>query len=121
MAGCGHEKFLYVPGPITHDTVVERVLSRDTAFVHDSVFVDRYVSGDTVHIDKVRERVVYRSALRVDTMYKATHDTVTVAERVEVPADLSAYDRMSMVVGRWLVPIFLVVMAFMVGRVFVKK
>lgn len=121
LAGCGHERLIYVPGPVTRDTVVERVLSKDTLLVHDSTFVDRYVQGDTVIVSKVRDRVVYRAALRVDTMYKATHDTITVAEQVEVPAELSAYDRMSMVVGRWLVPIFLIVIAFIVGRVFVKK
>lgn len=98
MVGCG-TKTVVVPETHWRDSVVVR-LQRDSVFVRDSVWVDRWTHGDTVHVDKVRTRYLYRDRLLRDTVLVARRDTVSVVREVERP--LRWHDR----AARWLAAAF---------------
>lgn len=69
-------KHIYVPVETTHTEYIVQH-TRDTLTRSDSVYVHEYTKGDTVMIEKWRERIVYRSI--------ATADTVLVTDTVPKP------------------------------------
>lgn len=68
----------------------------DSIYIHDSVYVSERQAGDTIYKDKV----VYRNRERVvhDTINAGRVDSVrvvqTITKRVEVPAQLTAWQSM---------------------------
>ena len=68
----------------------------DSIYIHDSVYVSERQAGDTIYKDKV----VYRNRERVvhDTINDGRVDSVrvvqTITKRVEVPAQLTAWQSM---------------------------
>lgn len=76
--GCS-PRVVYLPQErveVRHDTLQQVRLLHDSIRILDSVYVER--SGDTVRIERLRERVHER--LRVDTIYEVRVDTLTVAK-----------------------------------------
>lgn len=72
--------------------IVERiVVQRDTTVVHhrdsilrrDSVWMKEYVKGDTVFIEKYKDRYVFRDRWRDSIQVRERHDTTTVEVKVE--------------------------------------
>ena len=102
LSACGHYRYVYVDRVIRDST--EIVNNRiDTLICVDSVFVDRYRSGDTVFIDKEKIKYVYRYSGKTDSVYIAVHDT---AEKpVEVIPDgyikPSGWDKFMLGWGNW--------------------
>ena len=71
LSGCTTTK--YVPVIETHtDTLVQRVIERDSIHVHDSIRVSE--KGDTVTIE--RWHTQYRDRWHHDSVYVAHHDTI---------------------------------------------
>ena len=71
LSGCTTTK--YVPVIETHtDTLVQRVVERDSIHVHDSIRVSE--KGDTVNIE--RWHTQYRDRWHHDSIYIARHDTI---------------------------------------------
>lgn len=72
--------------PVTqqlHDSVyVDRWL-RDSVYLHDSVFVNHYSKGDTVYVDKVVTKYMYKDRWRFDTVAVTRVDSVRVPYPVE--------------------------------------
>ena len=72
--------------PVTqqlHDSVyVDRWL-RDSVYLHDSVFVNHYSKGDTVYVDKVVTKYMYKDRWRFDTVAVTRVDSVQVPYPVE--------------------------------------
>ena len=116
--GCGHERLIYVPGPVTRDTVYEGHSQSDTLVCHDSIYVDRWRSGDTVYVNKYVDRYVYRNRDRVDTVYRVRVDSVPVVKEV-IPEGYikpSGWDRFLMGYGNWFFWFCVGAVVFVVGR-----
>lgn len=77
-AGCS-PRVVYLPQErveVRRDTLQQVRLLHDSIRILDSVYVER--SGDTVRIERLRERMHER--LRVDTIYEVRVDTLTIAK-----------------------------------------
>ena len=60
---CGCKTVRYVPvETVRTDSVYVDRFARDSVYLRDSVWVNRYVLGDTVYVDKVSVRYAYREA-----------------------------------------------------------
>lgn len=77
MWGC-KTKYVAVPEWHTRDSVQIKHV-RDSLFFHDSVYVNTYVKGDTVFVDKVKQTYVYKDRVRTDTVAVARRDSVPYA------------------------------------------
>lgn len=90
LASCAHTK--YVPLRETHtDTVRVFHQQLDSVWLHDSIFRNQYVRGDTVYQEQTRWHTRYVSRIVRDTVYVSRRDTISVPCPVEkqVPDKLS--------------------------------
>ena len=53
----------------------------DSVFLHDSIFVHEYARGDTVYIDRIRDRWKERIVATTDTVYQTSTTTSTSTVR----------------------------------------
>jgi hypothetical protein len=84
LASC--TKRIYVPVETTHTEYVVQH-TRDTLTRADSVYVREWLKGDTVMIEKWRERIVYRSSVAKDTLI--VRDTIAYPYPVEVVKEVN--------------------------------
>lgn len=56
---------------------------RDTLITKDSVYIREWLKGDTVFVEKYRDKYVYRDRWRDSVSVKEVHDTTTVEKKVE--------------------------------------
>lgn len=82
LCGCKTVKYVPVETVRTDSVYVDR-LARDSVYLRDSVWVNRYVLGDTVYVDKVSVRYAYRDRRRSDTVAVVRRDSVRVPVPVE--------------------------------------
>ena len=79
LAGCSPR--------IVERVVVQRdtttVHHRDTTFRRDSVYIREWMKGDTVFVDRFRDRYVFRDRWRDSVSVREVHDTTAVEVRVE--------------------------------------
>lgn len=68
---------------VQHDTL--RVSHRDTTFRHDSIYIREYIKGDTVFIEKYKDRYIFRDRWRDSVSIREVHDTTAVEVKVEKP------------------------------------
>lgn len=68
-------RYIAVPEYHVRDSVVMRCV-KDSVLLRDSVFVNSYVKGDTVFVDKVKQTYVYKDRVRTDTVAVARRDSV---------------------------------------------
>ena len=81
LSGCKTCQCL--PETITRDSIrVE--YQRDSIYAHDSIFIDRYRTNDTVYLTKERWSIRYRDVLHTDTCY-VDHNTIEVRTERYVP------------------------------------
>lgn len=79
-------KRIYVPvESVRTEYVVQH--TRDTLTRSDSVYVREWLKGDTVMIEKWRERIVYRSSVAKDTLI--VRDTIAYPYPVEVVKEVN--------------------------------
>lgn len=64
--GCSTTKYVEVTNT---DTVHHYTQQRDSIMLWDSVFVDRYINGDTIKITKEVYKLRYRDKIVTDTLY----------------------------------------------------
>ena len=64
-----------------HDTTT--VHHRDSLHFRDSIYVREWMKGDTVYVDRFRDRYVYRDRWRDSVAVREVHDTTTVEKKVE--------------------------------------
>ena len=92
--------------------IVERVVAQhDTTTVHhrdsihqrDSIYIREWVKGDTVYIDRFRDRYVYRDRWRDSIQLREVHDTTQVEVKVE--KELSAGQKAKIGAFWWLVAV----------------
>ena len=77
LAGCRTVKYVPVPSVSVDSVYVDR-FHRDSVYLHDSVFVNQYSKGDTVYVDKVSVKYLYRDRWRYDTVAVTKRDSVQV-------------------------------------------
>ena len=102
--------FSFVALPGCSPKVIEKVVTkteyvdvhhRDTLITKDSVYIREWMKGDTVFVDKFRDRYVYRDRWRDCISIKEVHDTTTVEKKVE--RELTAGQRMKINSFWWLI------------------
>ena len=68
---------------VQHDTTT--VHHRDTTYRRDSVYIREWMKGDTVYVDRFRDRYVFRDRWRDSVSVREVHDTTAVEVKVEKP------------------------------------
>ena len=68
---------------VQHDTTT--VHHRDTTYRRDSVWLKEWIKGDTVYIEKYKDRYVFRDRWRDSVRVVERHDTTSVQVKVEKP------------------------------------
>jgi hypothetical protein len=66
---------------VQHDTTT--VHHRDTTFRRDSVYIREWMKGDTVYIEKYKDRYIFRDRWRDSVSVREVHDTTAVEVKVE--------------------------------------
>lgn len=74
----------------------------DTTFLKDSIFIEKYIKGDTVRIVEYRDHLVYQYRMIRDTV--AVHDTTTVEwlKEVKVERSPALWEKVSLRAFPWL-------------------
>lgn len=80
--------------------VYQDVHHRDTLITRDSVYIREWMKGDTVYVEKYKDRYVYRDRWRDSISIREVHDTTTVEKKVE--KELTAGQRIKMNSFWWL-------------------
>lgn len=68
---------------VQHDTTT--VHHRDTTYRRDSVYIREWMKGDTVYVDRFRDRYVFRDRWRDSVSVREVHDTTAVEVKVDKP------------------------------------
>ena len=68
---------------VQRDTL--QVHHRDTTYRRDSIYIREWMKGDTVYVDRYRDRYVFRDRWRDSIQVRERHDTTTVEVKVEKP------------------------------------
>ena len=63
--------------------VYQDVHHYDTTYTKDSVYIREWLKGDTVYLEKYKDRYIFRDRWRDSISIKEVHDTTTVEKKVE--------------------------------------
>lgn len=83
---------------VNHDTTT--IHHRDSVFLKDSIYIKEWMKGDTVYIDRFRDRYIYKDRWRDSISIKEVHDTTTVERKIE--KELTAGQKMKIDSFWWL-------------------
>ena len=100
VASCKQTEYVTVERVRT-DTVRITRNTRDSIYLHDSVFVNQYQRGETVYVEKEKWHTRYQDRLLLDTIYQSRTDSVPVPYPVEklVEKQLSWWQHTQMYAG----------------------
>lgn len=80
-------KTKYITVPEIHtDTLMINVNTRDSVYLHDSIYVKEWQKGDTVFLQSIKWKTKYVEKQVHDTCYRSRTDTIAVPYPVEKPA-----------------------------------
>ena len=65
--------------------ITQEVHHRDTTYTRDSIYIREWLKGDTVWVERVRDRYIYRDRWRDSVRVEERHDTTTVQVKVDKP------------------------------------
>jgi hypothetical protein len=100
LIGCTSTKF--VPIETTRsDTLHHHIYVKDSVTHYDSIYVDRYINGDTMRVTTEIVRYRYRDKLKVDTLYINKVDTI--ATMVEIEKKLTKWQQFKIDAGEWVI------------------
>ena len=104
----------YVPVPsVSVDSVYIDRFQRDSIYQRDSVFVNRWMAGDTVFVDKVVTKYKYKDRWRYDTVAIVRVDSVQVPYPVE--KQLTKWEQVRLNVGGWVIALVVITILVVVG------
>lgn len=112
MFGCKSVKYIPLETVRTDSVYVDRY-QRDSIYLQDSVFVNRWTAGDTVYQDKVIWKYVYRDKVVNDTVAILSSDTVRVPYPVE--RRLTKWEQVRLNVGGWVIALVVITILVVVG------
>lgn len=108
----------YVPvETVKVDTLYQSKVERDSIHVHDSVFVNRYVKGDTVYVEKTKWRNQFIEKYKTDTIHNTKIVSMDVPVLVEKP--LGWFNQLCVDYGK--VMIGVMIAAIVVAVVAIRK
>lgn len=96
LTGCTSVRYVPVES-VTHDSIYISRVERDSIHVHDSIYLEVVSNADTVYQTKYVQKVVYRDALRTDTMIVERVDTIRLPYPVE--RQLSKWEKIKLDFG----------------------
>jgi len=96
MTGCSPK----IIERVRTEYVFQQVHHRDTVHTKDSVYIREWMKGDTVFVEKYKDRYVYRDRWRDSIQLREIHDTTAVEVKVEKP--LSAFQKAKIGLFPWL-------------------
>lgn len=76
---------------VQHDTIA--VHHRDSIHQRDSIYIREWVKGDTVYIDRFRDRYVYRDRWRDSIRVRVDSVAVERTKEVKVERPMNAWQR----------------------------
>ena len=100
LGSCTTTEYVTVPEVHT-DTLMVTQHSRDSIYVHDSIWVSEQQRGDTILLTTTKWLTKYIERLSHDTIYRSKTDSVPQPYPVEVkvPADLTWWQRVRLHTG----------------------
>lgn len=102
LGSCTTTKYVEVPKVHT-DTLYVSKTQKDSIYLHDSIFVNQWKSGDTIYQTRDRWRTEWRDRLVTDTVLHLVRDTVAkpypVIQEKKVEAALTWWQRFRMMLG----------------------
>lgn len=117
LAGCKSVQYVPVETVRTDSIYVDRY-QRDSIYQRDSVFVNRWIAGDTIYQDKVVWKYVYRDKVKYDTVAILRSDTINVPYPVE--CKLSKWEQLKLNVGGWAISIIIIIVLIVMGCMIYK-
>ena len=117
LGSCTTTEYVTVPEVHT-DTLMVTQHSRDSIYVHDSVWVNQWQAGDTIYRERTKWRTQYVERLSHDTIYKSKTDSVPQPYPVikEVPADLTWWQQFRLHLGDIALALLAVTILLMVAK-----
>lgn len=112
LAGCKSVQYVPVETVRTDSIYVDRY-QLDSIYQRDSVFVNRWIAGDTIYQDKVVWKYVYRDKVKYDTVAILRSDTINVPYPVE--CKLSKWEQLKLNVGGWAISIIIIIVLIVMG------
>ena len=102
LGSCTTTKYVEVPKVHT-DTLYVSKTQKDIIYLHDSIFVNQWQSGDTIYQTRDRWRTEWRDRLVTDTVLHLVRDTVPkpypVIQEKKVEKALTWWQRFRMMLG----------------------
>ncbi len=101
--------FLATPGcspriveKVVHQHDTTEIHHRDSIYRRDSVWMREYVKGDTIYLEKYRDRILYRDRWRDSIVVRVDSVTVEAVKEVKVEKPLNAWQRFKIGAFWWL-------------------
>ncbi len=102
LGGCKSVRYVEVEKVHT-DTLYISKMQKDSIYLHDSIFVNQWRSGDTIYQTRDRWRTEWRDRLVTDTVIHFVTDTVPkpypVIQEKKVEKELNWWQRLRLTVG----------------------
>lgn len=105
LTGCKSVQYVPVETVRTDSVYFDHYL-RDSIYQRDSVFINRWTAGDTVYLDKVVWKYVYRDKVKYDTVAILRSDTVRVPYPVE--RKNTKWEQIRLDVGGWAIGVVII-------------
>ena len=90
LSGCGLLRPRIIER-VHHDTTTVNL--RDSILLRDSIYIREWMKGDTVFVDRYRDRYLYRDRWRDSIIVKHDSLTVETTKEVKVEKPLSAWQK----------------------------
>lgn len=117
FTGCKSVQYVPLETVKTDSVYIDR-FQRDSIYIRDSVYVNRWTAGDTVYQDKIVYKYIYRDKVKYDTINVLRSDTVCVPYPVE--RRLTKWEQVRLNVGGWAIAVVVITILVIVGCVVYK-